>query len=191
MTARSTYSPLQQSLHWLTALLTAVSLPLAWVMSAAPDDAPGVEDLYNLHKTAGILIFGMIIGRLVLRFRRGAPALPGHLSARERMLASAAHILLYGIFITMCVSGSILSATSPYPTLFFDLVPLPSLPRDEALRHAANAVHLVGQWAVYALLGLHGLGIVYHVAFRHDGLLDRMLPRQQPALAEDPQPLKP
>lgn len=177
--ARRAYSPMQQGLHWLTALLTAAILPLAWVMAWAADDAPGVETIYNLHKTAGILIFAMLVFRLALRRRRGAPALPG-LSAGARVLANATHILLYAVFLAMCVSGYLLAATSPYPTLFFDLVALPALPQNQAVHQAMATLHLIGQWAVYALLGVHALGVAYHVALRRDGLLERMMPAQQP-----------
>jgi cytochrome b561 len=178
MAARA-YSPMQQALHWLTALLTAAILPLAWIMAWAADDAPGVEIVYNLHKTAGLLIFGLLVHRLLLRRRRGAPALSG-LSAGERLLANATHSLLYLVFLAMCVSGYLSAATSPYPTLFFDLVELPALPQNATVHQAMAVLHVTGQWAVYALLAAHALGVAYHVALRRDGLLERMVPAQQP-----------
>src|ERR1700733_10214720 len=43
---------------------------------------------------------------------------------------------------------------------------------------AAKVLHLLGQWGVYTLVGLHVGATVWHVAIRRDGLLDRMIPPQ-------------
>lgn len=172
------YSRAQQELHWLTAALTAAALPIAWVMTASPDGKPGVEDLYNIHKTLGLFIFAAIVLRLFFRWRNGAPELPKRLGRIERVLAHSTHGLLYLTFFVMCVSGYVLSAASEYPTLFLDFIPFPALPRYEPLRKAGMTVHLAGQWFVYALIGLHVLGVLFHLAVRRDGLLDRMLPEQ-------------
>ncbi len=40
------------------------------------------------------------------------------------------------------------------------------------------SVHLLGQWAVYALIILHVVATAWHVGWRRDGVLDRMLPAQ-------------
>jgi cytochrome b561 len=52
------------------------------------------------------------------------------------------------------------------------------LPQDDAVSQATLAIHLVGQWLVYALIVLHLLGTVWHVVVRRDGTLERMLPPQ-------------
>jgi cytochrome b561 len=176
--ARARYSGLQQVLHWLTALMTAAALPIAWVMTSRPDDRPGTEDLYNLHKTLGLLIFVAIFLRLIARTVQGAPPLPAHVARAERALAEATHALLYAVFLVMTVSGWVQAASSKYPTLLFDVVPLPQLPRDDHVRKAAKLVHDWGQWGVYALLVLHLAGVAVHAAIRRDGLLERMFPAQ-------------
>jgi cytochrome b561 len=56
--------------------------------------------------------------------------------------------------------------------------PQPALPPDIA--RAALRVHLAGQYALYALVGLHVLAAVWHVATRRDAVLERMLPPQPP-----------
>ncbi len=172
------YSGLQQLLHWLTALMTAAALPIAWAMTASRDDRPGNEDLYNFHKTLGLLLLAAIVFRLVLRAIERAPVPPAHAKGLERALAEATHALLYGVFVVMALSGWIDVASSKYPTLFLDLFPLPQLPQNTELHHAARSVHRIMQWAVYALVGLHLTAVVVHTAIRRDGLLARMLPEQ-------------
>lgn len=43
---------------------------------------------------------------------------------------------------------------------------------------AGRPPHPLGQWGVHALVALHVLATVRHVAVRRDGLLGRMIPRQ-------------
>lgn len=59
---------------------------------------------------------------------------------------------------------------------YFWLFDLPALPQNETFSDLADRLHLLGQWAVFALALLHLAAVVYHVGWRHDGLLDRMLP---------------
>jgi cytochrome b561 len=42
----------------------------------------------------------------------------------------------------------------------------------------AEAIHVIGQWFVYALVLLHIAGTAWHLVIRRDGLLERMLPVQ-------------
>jgi cytochrome b561 len=69
------------------------------------------------------------------------------------------HWLLYFAMIAMPISGYLLSAPSGHAVTYFGLFTLPGLPKNEALSHAADWVHVaVGQWLVYALILLHLLG---------------------------------
>jgi len=66
----------------------------------------------------------------------------------------------------------------------FDVAPFDwfTLPRflfhDESLGDAAKSMHLWGRWIVYSLIVLHLAGVSYHLAFRRDRLIERMLPHQ-------------
>jgi cytochrome b561 len=56
----------------------------------------------------------------------------------------------------------------------------PLLPEDDRLSQVANAVHLAGQFLVYALVGLHVAAALMHRIVRRNGILDRMLPLRRP-----------
>jgi cytochrome b561 len=59
----------------------------------------------------------------------------------------------------------------------FGIVAIPPLlPEDGRLSQIANAVHLVGQFVVYALVAVHVVAALMHALIRRDGIFERMLP---------------
>lgn len=171
------YSGLAQLLHWTTLLVIFTILPLGWVMVHMAKNAPTRNDYFFVHKSLGVLALALIIARLVWRAIRKPPPLPPAIEKWENRLADATHFFLYAIFIIMPVSGYIASSASGHPPSFFGL-PLPQLPKNDALAERADTIHIYGQYAVYLLLTLHILGVIWHVAYRRDGYLKRMLPAQ-------------
>jgi cytochrome b561 len=87
------------------------------------------------------------------------------------------HWLLYALLLFMPVTGYLQSADGR-PVSYLGLFNLPELPKDKALGDVANVLHLLGQWGLYTLAGLHVGATVWHVAIRRDGLLSRMIPPQ-------------
>ena len=75
----------------------------------------------------------------------------------------------------MPITGYLMAGNGK-PVSHFGLVHLPGFTKNEALDGLATTLHLAGQWAIYALVLLRVAAVVWHVVFRHDGLLDRMLP---------------
>ena len=91
---------------------------------------------------------------------------------------------MYLVLFAMPISGYVMSAMGSHGVQFWG-VPLPSLPKVEAVQKLAELGHSLGQWALYALVLLHVSATAYHVAIRRDGLLQRMIPPQTRA---DPLP---
>ena len=164
--------------HWITALLMASILPIAWVMTNMGDNNAWRGLLYTLHKSIGLTIIALVVLRLSWRAAHPAPPLAGRSGAAIALLARTNHWLLYAVLLAMPASGYLLSATGRFPTSYFGLFTVPGLGSHPALHQAATTVHLIGQWFVYALVALHLLGASYHVVIARDGTLERMLPRQ-------------
>ena len=164
--------------HWITALLMASILPIAWVMTNMGDGNAWRGLLYTLHKSIGLTIVAVVVVRLIWRASHPAPPLAGRAGAALAVLARTNHWLLYATLLAMPISGYLLSATGKFPISYFGLFTVPRLGNHPELRHVATAVHLIGQWFVYALVALHLLGTSYHVVLARDGLLERMLPEQ-------------
>ena len=176
------YTSTAQTLHWLVAALMFIAVALAWVMVNMPTTAPSREWIYTLHKSFGLTILALVAVRLGWRATHPAPPLPGKMAKWERLMAFGSHWLLYLILVGMPVSGYVLSATASGKAVpYFDLFTLPELPKNHAVSEAARWVHAgFGQWLVYVLIVLHLGATVWHAAIRRDGVLDRMLPEQEP-----------
>ncbi|MFZ3338710.1 MAG: cytochrome b/b6 domain-containing protein, partial [Xanthobacteraceae bacterium] len=66
---------------------------------------------------------------------------------------------------------------------FFWLFQIPPLPHNQTLGDAALFIHNVLRWPLYALIAVHLLGVLVHVAWLRDSTLDRMLPAQRRLLS--------
>lgn len=171
------YGGVAQALHWLTALLVLAVLPLAWVAVSLPREAAAKGSLFVLHKSVGLTILAVVVGRIVWRMVHPAPPDP-NTPAALTLIARINHGLLYAIFLVMPVSGYLLSAFAGRGTPYFWLFTVPGLTRDEGLQKVFQGMHLAGQWAVYLIVTLHVLGTAWHVVVRRDGQHERMLPAQ-------------
>ena len=176
---RERYTAAAQALHWISAALMLAILPVAWHMTMLSRDDPARESWYTVHKSLGLTILGLSVLRLLWRAFHRPPDLPGTMPRIERGLAAASHWALYVVLVAMPVSGYLLSAAGGHPVHYFGLFEVPSVvPVNPALAKAGGTLHVLGQWAVYALILLHVAATVWHVTARRDGVLDRMLPPQ-------------
>ncbi len=178
------YTPVAQALHWLTAVLMLTAVVLAWVFMAMPNAAGSRFALITLHKSIGQTIFFLAVFRQIWRYRHPPPLMNGRFTRWEACAAWWNHWLLYAIMILMPLSGYILATVAARPSPYFWLFYWPQPSHIPVLAHAALRVHLIGQFFVYAFVGLHILGAGWHVLVRRDGTLDRMLPSQDQKPAE-------
>ena len=173
------YSALNQALHWLTAACMLAILPLAWVMTNAKHDTPGLNGMYNWHKTLGVIVLCVTAFRIVWRFIDKPPPLPARLAAWEKGLAHLTYWLFFAVLLWMPVTGFVMSEFEGHPTKVFDLIPTPQLwPVNDKLADRFGDLHALGQWAVYALILLHVSAVAFHLIWGRDGVLGRMLPAQ-------------
>jgi cytochrome b561 len=173
------YTLTAQALHWITAALMFIVLPVAWVMMNMPETAARRSLLFTLHKSIGLTIVMIVALRLAWRAKHPAPPLGARLNGWEKGTAIVSHWMLYVVLVGMPVSGYLLDATGGYPISYFGLFSVPVLSKSPAFASAATWVHVaIGQWIVYSLILLHMAATVWHVSLRRDGVLDRMLPER-------------
>jgi len=176
------YTSAAQALHWITAALMFIILPIAWVMVNMPDSAKSADLLFTLHKSIGLTILAIVALRLIWRASHPAPPLPGSVARWDRIAATASHWMLYVILLGMPISGYLMEASGGYPIRYFGLFTVPGLPKLPGLSNTAFWMHVaVGQWLVYALILLHLAATAWHIAVKRDGVLNRMLPPQEDA----------
>jgi cytochrome b561 len=176
--ATDRYNPVNQALHWITAVLVLATLPIAWVMVNAGETNPLVGPLFMIHKSLGVLIFLVVALRILWRGINPAPPLPWTMESWETWAARISHFLLYLVLIGMPISGYITSAASNHPVSFFGLFNLPLLHENKPLAKQAGQFHEALAYAVYFLVGLHIGATAYHLIVKRDGILNRMLPKQ-------------
>lgn len=173
------YSPAQQALHWLTVALMFAILPVAWVVVSLKEDTPRFYVFLDIHKTLGLAILALTLLRILWRLFDRPPPHPAAMPAWNRWLAVAVTLALLAAMVVMPVSGYLWTTGHGFDVAPFDLVRLPRLFwKDRAVGDAAKAIHSLGQWAVYGLIGAHLAGVSYHLVVRRDGMLGRMLPAQ-------------
>jgi cytochrome b561 len=119
--------------------------------------------------------------RAVWRLWHKPPPLPACLPRIEALAAHADHALLYLLFLVMPLSGYVNAAAAGHSVSFFGIVAIPPLvPEDDRLSQIADAVHLAGQFLIYALVAVHVAAALMHAIVRRNGILERMLPVRRP-----------
>ncbi|WP_193173793.1 cytochrome b [Nisaea nitritireducens] len=175
------YSLPQRVLHWGIAGLVALALAagilfFAFGFSGLQDTFGGAvtNALYKYHKTAGVLVLGLMLLRVVLRLRLGAPPKLESLTPQERILSTAVQHLLYLALIALPVFGWLATAAGGFPVEFFNWT-LPGLiGKDKALSEILFTLHGLTAMAVMLLLGLHIAGALRHWLIKRDGVMRRM-----------------
>ena len=157
--------------HWLTALLVLVQIPLGILVTNF--DLGG---LYNLHKSMGVLILIVVIGRLLWRMTHRPPPLSSDIPAIQRLAAHAVHWALYALLIIQPVVGWIATSAYPAPIPFFGLFEMPPIWwADRSLSERLFVVHLGAGIAMAGLLAAHIGAALFHHFVRKDTVLNRMI----------------
>lgn len=175
------YSAVAATLHWLLAGLLVFQLGLGAWMVGLPLGLQKYQ-LFQLHKSLGILILLLSFARLGWRLAVPPPPLAAWLKPWERTTSRAVHWALYGFMIGTPLLGwaTISAAPGPAPTRFFGLFRLPPLPIVEgagkAWQEALGSAHGLLAWTGAALIALHVAGALKHQFIDRAPELQRMLP---------------
>lgn len=166
-------------LHWTVAVLVIGMVPLGLYM-VSRGEATNFDALtgrlYDAHKLVGFLVLWLIVLRILVRVRRGAPPALATLTALERIASGAVHHLLYLLLLVVPVLGW--AGISAYPALnIFGLFNLPAiLSANEPLANRILGVHGLLAKLVGLLVLVHIAAALYHRFIKRDGLLRRMWP---------------
>ncbi|MCR9150244.1 MAG: cytochrome b/b6 domain-containing protein [Rhodobacteraceae bacterium] len=158
MSAPMGYSRAQIALHWIVAVLIVPQFVLHDGIAAAWDKiedgiAVGFDPLVAGHVFGGIAILALVVWRLALRARRGAPPPPEAEHPALKLVAKATHGGLYLLLIVMPVSGLV---------AWFGGV------------ETAAEAHETMKIALLALVVLHVAGALYQQFVLKTNLMERM-----------------
>jgi cytochrome b561 len=164
-------------LHWLVALSVLIAVPVGLTLPWR-DPGPMTDNLYNLHKSLGVLILVLMVLRLINRFVVGAPAPEPSLPVWKRAVSSAVHGLLYTLLIVQPIIGYAANSAFGASTPVFGMGEVPPMvAQDEAMSKALFAVHRWIGIAIALLVLMHIGAALQHYFLEKDGVLQRMLPQ--------------
>ena len=178
-----------KALHWVTAVLVLGLLAVGFAMVWLVTDFGRKFELFQLHKSFGVLVFVLVLARLAWRRANPAvPAPPHDLRPWERRAALVTHHGFYALLLLMPVTGWAMASASTLgvPTVVFGLFTLPNpFGPSAALEQVMAVVHGTLAVALLLLLAVHVAAALRHHFILHDDVLVRMLPhlprRRRPA----------
>lgn len=85
---------------------------------------------------------------------------------------------LYVLLFAFPLSGFFMSILGGYDVNYFNLFTIPALMKDPLYGDTFLAIHIWISYILYAFVGLHIAGSLYHHFFLKDNVLLRMLPQR-------------
>jgi len=191
----SRYTKTAVVLHWLIAIAIFSMFALGWYMDGLPKEgakqmAYDLFDLgiytwqlaeeasprtfyFNLHKSIGITILGLIFLRVIWRVTHKPPKLLASYKVWERKLATGVHHLLYLLMVALPLSGLIMATYSKYGVKWFGIDFIKGLDNNP-MREAFKEVHEIIGVVILVVLVLHIVGALKHKFIDKDDTLKRM-----------------
>jgi cytochrome b561 len=152
------YTRGQIILHWLIAALVLFQIffhdAIEELWRARMNGSAPNEPTPTAHTIVGMLIFVLMIWRVVLRLRNGAPPPPADEHPVLRFVAAATHVVFYLLLLGMPVSGAV---------AWFGGLQLPA------------AAHSTAGKVLIALVILHVAAALAHRFWFKSGVMERMV----------------
>lgn len=191
------YTKVAIILHWLIAFGILGMFAFGWYMTGLPREAP--EQLsydlfdwgiytwelskessprafyFNLHKSIGITLLGLIVIRILWRITHKPPALLTSYKAWERKLSTSAHHLLYLLMVVVPMSGLVMSVAGKYGVKWFGIDFIAGI-ESKPIREIFHETHEIAGLIFLAIIALHILGALKHKFIDKDETMQRMLP---------------
>jgi cytochrome b561 len=166
--------------HWLTAVmvLTMLCIGVAMVASLAY-----YHSLISIHRPLGILLLIVVVIRFINRRYSTLPPFLATMSQRERSVASASELLLYGLLIVQPLVGWGMLSAARYPIMMYGSIHLPFiLPHNVMLYALLRRLHTILAYLLALTILAHFGSILFHTWVLRDGIFNRMAPWKVRAL---------
>lgn len=174
-------------IHWTSAALFIASYVVVYFVIWFMDDmSADALPVLNVHWALGLLLGALVIPRRIFAVLGQRPQ---DLSASplEHAAAKAVHFLLYGLLISMSLTGYLGTGA---PTNF-GLFEVPGFNETYAFNWLSQQLnvgwkefeapvdvihHFLGKWVAWGVVAAHIAAALYHHFVRQDDVLKRMLP---------------
>lgn len=162
--------------HWIAAIMIIGLFGLGfWMVDLSYYD-PWYKTGPDLHRSIGIILFGLMSVRLIWKLVQVQPKPLEHYTKIERTLGHLVHQLLYLLTFGIMISGYLISTADGRGIDVFELFQVPGL--GELFADQEDISGLIHEYAAYTLVGavaLHVLGAFKHHFIDKDITLKRML----------------
>lgn len=160
--------------HWVIAAFVLFNLWLGLFHDALPRE----WKVMPVHKSIGISVLVLTLGRIAWRLTHKPPHLPDMMHAWEKITAKAAHFTLYALLLILPLTGWIFSSNPEKlrPFSWFYLFDIPLLPVSARIAVTAKEAHEILGWAMAILVVIHIAAALRHHFMLRDKVLARMLP---------------
>lgn len=166
-------------LHWVMAVAFIVMLTSGFVMSYAEIDKSFKFNMYQWHKSGGVILLIAFLVRIGWRFIGKVPSLPASFQGIEKLAAKAGHWGLYLMMLALPLTGWIMVSSSIYglPTVVFNWFEWPHIPNIQAnkdVNTAAKTAHFYLALLFAVLIAGHIAAVIKHILIDKENLLTRM-----------------
>jgi superoxide oxidase len=165
-------------LHWFTVLLIVVQFASIWTREAIGHQSNFGPALLSLHRSAGVLTWIVVGGRLVWRhYFAYLPPFPPSMPKFQQVIAKANEYGLYVLLLAMPITGlfRVLLRGQPFDLFVWHVSAL--LEADPAVRSLFGEAREIGAKALMLLISFHAGAALFHRLVLRDGVLQRMMPR--------------
>ena len=159
-------------LHWLSAILLLVQIPLGFYLVDL-DFGEQRINIENIHVIIGLSIFYIVILRLVNKILNPTPKLNPSIFKGQVFLAKMNHVLLYLAILSITVSG-ILKKLFNGETLIIFFKEIQIKDNFELADQFYN-IHILSNYTILVLIVIHLMAVIVHRLFFKDNLLKKML----------------
>ena len=176
MNTTTRYSAGQRRLHWLVFVLVAAAYVTMEFRGEFERGTLARTLMVQSHFWLGLTVLALLLPRLWLRIKRGAPPITPLLPAWQALVSKLMHWLLYAFLLVQPVLGLMTTWTDGKRVMipFLDLaLPVLMAPNKE-LAHTLEDLHKTTGSVFYWVIGFHILAGLYHHFVRKDDTLRRM-----------------
>jgi cytochrome b561 len=167
------FTLLQRSIHWLMAvgILAMLFIGVGMVSTITTTHLT----LVSIHKPLGVALLALVIIRIAVRLRYGAPPLPADMPSPMKLAAKASHYVFYGLMVAMPLIGWAMLSAADYPITLWGGFNLPPIVAPSRELHALLwDAHRTLAFVFFALVLLHIAAALFHALIRRDGVFQQM-----------------
>lgn len=170
------HHPWLRRLHWLVFLLVAAALLLIHIHAWTPRGTALHANAKWAHMQFGIAVLLVMLPRLLLRKRAGAPPHSPPLPGWQAWPGKTVHLALYVLLLATPLLGITNRLWNPAAWNILG-IPMPHVPHpDRGLAHVLENIHGTFGNVLMYLAAMHAVAALSHHFVQRDNVLTRMLP---------------